>query len=193
MAIENVKNELEELARSLGITLPGQRAESNTQTYRMPTEGQIISQHHPISQGGFATPTHPQGHFGLDILGQVGTPIYAIGPGVVSQIYNESNNPKGGNAVKIYHEDGAVVSYYAHLDKVDVSAGDEVNQNTQIGTMGTSGMIYNGKKRHTAPHLHYQVKINGTDVNPSMIASKPIGSFSRVARLAEEFRKKLGF
>jgi murein DD-endopeptidase MepM/ murein hydrolase activator NlpD len=193
MPIDNVKNELEELAKALGITLPGQEQAISKQNYRMPAEGQVISQHHPVSQGGFATPTHPQGHFGLDIMGEVGTPIYSIGPGIVSQVYNESNNPKGGNAIKISHEEGAVVSYYAHLNEINVSVGDEVNQNTQIGTMGTSGMIYNGKKRHTAPHLHYQVKINGTDVNPSTVANKPIGSFSRMARLAEEFIKKLGF
>jgi len=190
MASGNV-NELQELAKSLGITLPGQDSIiSNTQNYQMPAEGQIISTHHPLSQGGFATPTHPQGHFGLDIVGKIGDPVYSIGPGIVTQIYNENNNPKGGNAIKISHEDGVVISYYAHLDTINVSVGEEVDQNTQIGTIGTSGMIYNGQKRKTSPHLHYQVKVNGTDVNPSAIIDKPVGSFSRIASLASSFAKK---
>ena len=177
-------SELEELARSLGIILPGQI--ENTVNYRMPVEGKLISQHTP----GAPTPTHPQGHFGLDIQNKTGTPVYAIGPGKVIAVYNENNNPKGGNAVKISHEGGVVTSYYAHLNEVNVSKGENVDQNTQIGTVGTSGMIYNGKKRITSPHLHFQVKVNNNDINPNYIANKEVGSFSRTAKVAEMLEKK---
>lgn len=146
--------------------------------YRIPAEGGLVSRHHPVSQGGFATKTHKKGHFGWDIGNSVGTPVYSIGKGIVQKITNESNNPKGGNAVMILHENGKVKSYYAHLDQINVSPNDTVDENTKIGTIGTSGMIYNGKKRHTLPHLHFQVKVNGTDIDPAKIKGAPIGSLS---------------
>ena len=187
-----MENELQELARILGINLQEQQTpeSTNIHNYRMPAEGNLVSRHIP----GIPTPTHPAGHFGLDIGGKTGDPVYAIGPGIVVQIFNEANNPKGGNSVKISHEDGTMTSYYAHLDSINVSVGQQVDQNTQIGTMGTSGMIYDGKKRITGPHLHFQVKVNGKDVDPLSVANKPIGSFSRtaVSRVGEEFAKKLG-
>jgi murein DD-endopeptidase MepM/ murein hydrolase activator NlpD len=154
---------------------------SNPEFYRIPAQGGLISKHHPISQGGFATSTHSEGHFGLDIGNNKGTPVYSIGPGQVISITNESNNPKGGNSISISHENGSVKSYYAHLDQITVSVGDQVDQNTQIGTIGTSGAIYNGVKRVTDPHLHFQVKVNGTDIDPTQISKLEIGSLSKNA------------
>jgi murein DD-endopeptidase MepM/ murein hydrolase activator NlpD len=172
---------------------------SNPEFYRIPAQGGLISRHHPISQGGFATQTHSEGHFGLDIGNNIGTPVYSIGPGKVISITNESNNPKGGNAVSILHENGAVKSYYAHLDKISVSVGDTVDQNTQIGTIGTSGAIYNGVKRPTSPHLHFQVKVNGTDINPIEISKLQIGSLSKNAskrklqKVAQRIKIKINY
>lgn len=187
MVTEDVKKELLELAQSLGIgseisaTLPKSTKQISQTKYQLPSTGQKISGHHPVSQGGFATPTHAAGHFGWDIGNDTGTPVYSIGPGKVIKIYNENNNPKGGNAVKISHEEGKVTSYYAHLNEINVNIGDDVNQNTQIGTIGTSGMIYNGVKRHTAPHLHFQVQINGTDIDPGRIVDIQVGELSSTA------------
>ena len=149
--------------------------------YRVPTKGNILSRHHPISQGGFATPTHPEGHEGFDIGNSKGTPIYAIGPGVVTKIYDEGNN-KGGNAVITSHEDGQLTSYYAHLDSVDVNIGDEVDQNTMVGTMGTSG------NARGVSHLHWHMRMNGTPVDPEGIIGKNVG-FSRNASREERLTK----
>ena len=140
-------------------------------SYRLPVEGALVSRHAP----GQATKTHEKGHYGLDIGNVKGTPVYAIGSGVVTRITDESNNPKGGNTVFTSHEDGVVTAYYAHLDSVNVNIGDRVNKNTQIGTVGDSGMIYNGTKRNTKPHLHFQIKINGKDIDPLSITSREVG------------------
>ena len=189
MLDQTIQNELLELSNELGINISQFLNQSDK--YRLPVEGQIISTHAP----GAATPTHPKGHFGLDIMNETGTPVYAIGPGEVVQITTETDNPKGGNAVSILHEDGKIKSYYAHLDTVSVSVGDEVDQSTIIGTVGTSGMIYNGKKRITSPHLHFQVKVNGSDIDPKSISNIQIGSLAsdntnNLTKVAEELTLK---
>lgn len=189
MLDQTIQNELLELSNELGINISHFLNQSDK--YRLPVEWQIISTHAP----GAATPTHPKGHFGLDIMNETGTPVYAIGPGEVVQITTETDNPKGGNAVSILHEDGKIKSYYAHLDTISVSVGDDVDQNTIIGTVGTSGMIYNGKKRITSPHLHFQVKVNGSDIDPKTISNIQIGSLAsdninNLTKVAEEFTLK---
>jgi murein DD-endopeptidase MepM/ murein hydrolase activator NlpD len=140
--------------------------------YRSPAEGGLISRHHPVSQGGFATSTHPQGHEGYDIANKKGAPIYAIGPGTVKRVYGPEN--KGGNAVLTEHEDGRLTSYYAHLDSINVNEGDKVNQSTMIGTMGDSG---NAKG---SVHLHWHIRLDGQPVSPNEVIGKPIG-FSKKA------------
>lgn len=136
--------------------------------YRSPAEGGLVSRHHPVSQGGFATPTHPHGHEGYDIANKKGTPIYAIGPGRVKKIYDESTN-KGGKAVLTEHEGGRLTSYYAHLDSINVSLGQEVDQSTLIGTMGASG------NARGSVHLHWHMRLDGKPLKPSEVIGKPIG------------------
>lgn len=178
---EQIKRELPDWAKKLKAI----ESKPISGQYRIPAEGGLVSRHHP----GVATKTHAKGHFGWDIGNSLGTPIYSIGPGEVIAVTNEGNNPKGGNAVKISHENGNVISYYAHLDQVNVRVGEQVNQNSQIGTMGTSGMIYNGVKRNTKPHLHFQVKVNGTDIDPSKLRGAEIGSLSKGAAEASRLTK----
>ena len=117
--------------------------------------------------------THPQGHEGVDLKAPRNSPIYPIGPGTVieARSYN-----KGGNTCKISHEDGRVISYYAHMDKCNVSPGTEVNMNTVIGTVGDSG---NAKER--GAHLHYEVKVDGKKIDPQTIVGKVVGSISKKA------------
>ena len=64
-----------------------------------------------------------------------------------------------GLCVRIRHEDGTV-SVYAHMSKLLVSAGETVNAGERIGLEGNTG-------RSTGPHLHFEIRINGTPINPS--------------------------
>ena len=107
-------------------------------------------------------------HAGIDISGcGFGSPIYSIGPGTVIQVtagcpgqgyYGSSCGGGYGNAVFIDHGNGMVVKY-AHLNTVNASVGQKVSRGTYVGTMGNSGSS-------TGTHLHFEVRVNGTAINP---------------------------
>lgn len=94
-------------------------------------------------------------HKGLDIATRKGTPVIATADGVVS-----FSGKKGflGKVVSIDHGHG-VVSRYAHLSKMKKKQGEKVKRGDIIGLVGSSG-------RSTGPHLHYDVRVNGVNVNP---------------------------
>lgn len=96
-------------------------------------------------------------HRGLDIAKSRGTQIIATANGTVK---STDWQPQGyGNTVVISHK-WAFSTRYAHLDKVFVSKGEVVKQGQVIGLMGNTG-------RSTGPHLHYEVRIGPTYVNPA--------------------------
>jgi murein DD-endopeptidase MepM/ murein hydrolase activator NlpD len=64
-----------------------------------------------------------------------------------------------GYAVRISHGNG-IVSVYAHLSAINVSAGQQAGKGDVIGRVGSTG-------QSTGPHLHYEVRVNGIRVNPS--------------------------
>lgn len=94
-------------------------------------------------------------HAGADFAGPVGTPIYAAGDGVVTHASWLSSY---GRLVKIKHENG-VETRYAHMNKIRVKKGQRVSRGDRIGDMGNTG-------RSTGPHLHYEVRVNGTPIDP---------------------------
>ncbi|GAB6085837.1 peptidoglycan DD-metalloendopeptidase family protein [Alkaliphilus crotonatoxidans] len=94
-------------------------------------------------------------HTGIDIANKTGTPIYAADGGKVS--FSGSNGAYG-NLVIIDHENG-YQTYYAHCSKLLVSKGDRVYKGQHIANVGNTG-------RSTGPHLHFEVRKNGTPINP---------------------------
>lgn len=94
-------------------------------------------------------------HAGTDFAGPVGTPIYSTADGVVTGAGWQSAY---GRLITIRHDFG-LETRYAHLSRIDVSVGQRVSRGDRIGAMGNSG-------RSTGPHLHYEVRVNGTPVNP---------------------------
>lgn len=94
-------------------------------------------------------------HTGLDIATSSGTGIRTIAPGtVVYSAYKGSY----GNLIIIDHGNG-VQSYYAHCSALYVSAGQTVGAGATIGAVGSTG-------NSTGPHLHLEIRINGSPVNP---------------------------
>lgn len=83
-----------------------------------------------FSPGVATDPRHKGGHNGIDFMAPKGTPVYAIAPGIVT---NVSSNPMGGNTVNTSHEDGKVTAYYAHMDDISVSKGDVIDYDTIVG------------------------------------------------------------
>jgi murein DD-endopeptidase MepM/ murein hydrolase activator NlpD len=94
-------------------------------------------------------------HRGIDIAGRVGTPIVAPADGVVR--YTGPDRALGQSVI-LRHGYG-VETLFGHLSEVTVKPGERVARNAQIGLMGSTG-------RSTGPHLHYQVNVNGTAVDP---------------------------
>lgn len=94
-------------------------------------------------------------HEGLDFAASRGTPIYAAAPGIVTY---SSRRGAYGNMVEIDHGLG-MKTRYAHMYTMDVAVGDSVQYGEQIGTVGNTG-------RSTGPHLHYEVRVDGTPRNP---------------------------
>ncbi|MBO6604913.1 MAG: M23 family metallopeptidase, partial [Roseicyclus sp.] len=94
-------------------------------------------------------------HAGTDFAGPVGTPLYAAGDGVVIFAGRQSGY---GLMVKIQHPFG-IETRYAHMSRLRVSQGQRVSRGDRIGDMGRTGRV-------TGPHLHYEVRQNGTPINP---------------------------
>lgn len=89
-------------------------------------------------------------HDGTDISAPYGSLVYATGRGVVISAGWENYY---GHTVRVSHGNG-YETVYAHLSRVLVRAGQEVNRGDEIGRLGSSG-------RSTGPHLHYEVRVNG--------------------------------
>ena len=130
--------------------------------------------HYPLDRGAAARARLTQGfygdyitycgardgcgtHNGYDIAAPVGTPVYAVAPGVVDAIHTaDSRTPDYGNAglwVRVRHDASTVpglgATYfvgYLHLSRVDVSVGAAVSTTTRLGLTGRSGGV--------GPHLH---------------------------------------
>ena len=94
-------------------------------------------------------------HAGLDIANKSGTQIIATANGRVSYAARKMYI---GNLVVIDHGHGRVTKF-GHLKKILVKQGQKVKRGEVIGLIGNTG-------RSTGPHVHYEVRINGTPVNP---------------------------
>ncbi len=95
-------------------------------------------------------------HKGIDFKADEGTPVYAAADGVV--IVPVDVDTGDGKNVTVSHY-ANVNTFYAHLNKVIVSKGDEVKQGDIIGYVGSTGAS-------TGPHLHFELCIDGEYVDP---------------------------
>lgn len=95
-------------------------------------------------------------HKGLDFTAPQGTPIYATGNGTI-EIAGQTGDGYG-NHVEINHGYG-YETLYGHMLKVKVRPGQKVKRGEVIGWVGSTG-------KSTGPHCHYEVHINGQEVDP---------------------------
>lgn len=94
-------------------------------------------------------------HTGIDIASPTGTSVKAADSGSVAAI--TSGGPYG-KAVLLVHP-GGLTSFYAHLSSESVTIGQAVSSGQEVGTIGSTGWS-------TGPHLHYEIRINGTPYDP---------------------------
>ena len=95
-------------------------------------------------------------HKGIDIAAPVGEPILAPAKGVVRFAGNRANGY--GNMVEIDHGFG-YVTRFAHCSRLLVHDGEVVRRGQVIALVGATGLV-------SGPHLHYEVEVNGRQVNP---------------------------
>ena len=160
--IETYKKQQEELENLIQYTINGS-------TYELKYSGGVMIW--PTLESSYITSPygsrlHPiqgviKNHDGIDIGGSTGDPVYAAADGIV--IYSEFNTGGYGNMVMIDHglnnEGVKIVTLYAHGDKLLKSVGETVKQGDVIMEMGSTG-------NSTGPHVHFEVRENGSHVDP---------------------------
>jgi len=123
-------------------------------TFIRPVSGRISSPYgmrmHPILKV-------KKMHTGVDIAAPRGTPIKAAAAG---KVIHAARWGGYGKCVIIDHG-GGIATLYAHCSTLSVSSGREVRQGEVIGKVGTTGLS-------TGPHLHFEVRRNGTPIDPGL-------------------------
>ena len=109
---------------------------------------------------GFGMRWHPvmggrRQHKGVDLAAPTGTPIHASADGTVAMAERYSGY---GLYVQIEHG-GSLETRYGHMSRIAVAEGQFVHKGEVIGYVGSTG-------NSTGPHLHYEVRVDGTAVNP---------------------------
>ncbi len=153
---EQINDEIAELSRQEAAAASssggGGKVYSGSMTWPCPSYKRISSPYgyrtHPISGTRKL-------HKGLDISASSGNPVIAAASGTVVKSYFSSSY---GNYVVISHG-GGVMTAYAHMTRRLVSTGQRVAAGQQVGTVGSTG-------NSTGPHLHFEVYVGGSTVNP---------------------------
>lgn len=138
---------------------------------------------------GFGFRTHPiykvkKMHTGIDFAASIGTPIYATADGTVAEVSVKFSGY--GKMVEVNHGFG-YRTRYAHMHDFAVRAGQTVKRGDLIGYVGNTGLS-------TAPHLHYEVLINGTQVDPVHYFYNDLSAaeYEKVLELASIENQSLG-
>lgn len=123
-------------------------------------------------------------HYGTDFSAPQGTPIYATGDGVIK--YTRSSFTGFGKHVMVDHGFG-YETLYGHMSQFNVRSGQKVKRGDLIGFVGNTG-------KSTAPHLHYEVHINGKAVNPVNYFYKDLNpeEYEEILRLSSIENQSLG-
>lgn len=148
--LEESSKALEALIRRLQQTTQGPGLSGNLY---WPTTNRLIT-------STFGYRIHPlwgirMFHSGIDISGSYGDPIYAVDSGRV--IY--SGWQSGYGKVIIIDHGNGMSTLYAHCSQLLVGEGEQVKKGQLIGRVGSTGWS-------TGPHLHFEIRKNGTPVNP---------------------------
>ena len=149
--IDDLRARLEDLERQLSML------DETTKKFRAtptiwPIEGNIGS-HYGARLDPFTGDAET--HLGIDIIASSGTPIKAPADGVVLFADRQGEY---GNLIVLEHPDG-LTTRFGHLSRFNVRPNATVQKGQVIGWVGATG-------RTTAPHLHYEVRLNDRPVNP---------------------------
>ena len=140
---------------------------------------------------GFKMRFHPilqtwRAHLGVDYAAPTGTPVRAVGDGVVAFAGAQGGF---GNVVFVDHRSGHT-TVYAHLSRISVQRGARVSQGQTLGAVGATGWA-------TGPHLHFEFRVNGKHQDPTQLARQnesiplPEASMPAFKKLAANARELL--
>lgn len=140
---------------------------------------------------GFSMRMHPilnqwRAHKGVDYGAPSGTPVRVVAQGTVKFAGRQNGY---GNVVEVEHGNGKA-TLYAHLSRIDVRVGQRIDQGERVGAVGATGWA-------TGPHLHFEFKVQGAQVDPLAMAkaSEAIelspAARQRFAGIAQQIRGQL--
>lgn len=155
-----IKRESQTLAKALS-TWSDSPAQVN---FILPAQGRLSS---PFGLKRFFNDQPRKPHSGLDIAAPTGAPVQAPANATVIDVGDYFFN---GNTVILDHGQGLISGYF-HLSKTLVAIGDTVAQGQKIAEIGTTGRV-------TGPHLHWNVYLNKTKVDPAYFISDHIHELS---------------
>ena len=101
-------------------------------------------------------------HKGIDMAAPTGTSVFAAAEGRVLRTGYEADGY--GHFIELGHPNG-MTTLYGHLSRIDVARGTVITGGSRIGLVGSTGYS-------TGPHLHFEVRRNGIQVNPSRILGR---------------------
>lgn len=128
------------------------KSTASTGSYAWPTKSVYITSHY-----GWRTIFGERSfHYGIDLRAAVGTSIYAADGGEVTFVGSQSGY---GKLIIIRHDNGDL-TYYAHLNSFSVKKGERVYKGQLIAKSGKTGRV-------TGPHLHFEIRKNGKQVEPT--------------------------
>jgi len=131
-----------------------------------------VKSYNPVATGpkvyissGYGERIHPitkkkKFHRGIDIAAPLGTEIYSIADGTVRKVNNTFKQGEGYGRFVIVDFDNGTSGLYSQMDSYNVKEGQKVKAGDVIGKIGSSG-------RSTGPHLHFEIKKDGENVNPA--------------------------
>ncbi|MBW2707229.1 MAG: M23 family metallopeptidase [Deltaproteobacteria bacterium] len=149
---KNIKRTRKEARRVVQTYADGSSARLWNGAFQLPMSSEITS---PFGNRRLFNKQLKSYHNGVDFRAPVGTPVFAANSGVVKIAENLFYS---GNVVIVDHGN-LIFTIYAHLSKIEVTAGQKIEKGQQLGLTGATGRV-------SGPHLHWGVKVNGTAVNP---------------------------
>ena len=127
------------------------------------TSGLTLPNQWPLAARWSTLAGHDGGpnHQGIDLAVAPGTPVRAVGGGIVVEV---ANDPLLGDMIRLRHADG-YESVYANVSGLRVAKGDHVAPGAIIALSG-------GPTDSLPPHLHFELRLNGESIDPSTLARR---------------------
>jgi murein DD-endopeptidase MepM/ murein hydrolase activator NlpD len=188
----------------IGENINSSKKETNIQqnkieVYKFPIKNGVIGKN--IDSGedkpnliGYFSPNAPTDirHSHHDGIDQIGKPNESLFPLASGQVLETGTFPKSGNYIKIGYEPNekgfGVVSFFAHCNSIFAKKGDKVTQTTPVASCGNSG-----NARTTTSHVHLEVRVNNTLVDPLSIMGKIVGSLTQQSPAKQSISSIINF